>query len=267
MNYTTAGSGRYRVDMMQVTTAPGDLVLMHRDARPERSVAGPRRWDFHYVWFEPGSGWAVPASFTRRATGIYRAHAELMQTRQRIEDAFRRLIADVRERDAAETLIGLRTKDPRGQRGAIDAHRELALAALSEIFLLLKGDALETARLDPRIVAALQVVMKDLTARHDTSALCRAAGLSTSRFRHLFHEQLGVSPRRAIRTLRLQQAALLLAYGDEPVGTIAEEVGFSSMVALSGEFRRAYGVSPRVYRERVRTLRLAGPPGPMTVSG
>jgi AraC family transcriptional regulator of arabinose operon len=188
---------------------------------------------------------------------LYHGRVGLLQTRQRIEDAFRRLIADVRARDAAEALIDLhRGRKAKSDRGAIDSRRQLALTAIAEILLLAAGDALEAARLDPRIVAALQVVTGDLAANHDASSLAKTTGLSPSRFMHLFRQELGIPLRRAIRTLRLQQAAMLLAYGSEPVGTIADEVGFSSIYVFSGEFRRVYGLSPRAYREESRTLEL-----------
>jgi AraC family transcriptional regulator, arabinose operon regulatory protein len=256
LTYTTSGSGEYRVGRTQLATVPGDLVLVHRDADVERRIPGPARWQWHYVHFDPWPGWELPPAFARIATGLYRAHVGLLTTRQRIEDAFRRLIADVRARDAAEALTGLRRKGAKVDRGAIESRQKLALGANTEILLLVSGDAHEAARLDPRIVAALQIVTGDLSAHHEAGALARTTGLSTSRFMHLFREQLGVPLRRAIRTLRLQQAALRLAYGSEPIGTIAEEVGFSSIYTFSGEFHRAYGVSPRKYRDESRTLEL-----------
>lgn len=257
ITYTTDGSARYRVGTTQLALAAGDLLLVHRDAPLEHSVPGPAPWAYHYVCFDWESAWTPPAPFVRQATGVFRAHAGLMQTRQRIDDAFRRLLADVRSRDAASALVRLRKRaEAKGERGAAEARRDLALTAITEILLLVRGDALETARLDPRIVAALQVITDDLATHHDASALADTAGLSESRFLHLFRAQLGVPLRGAIRTLRLQQAASLLAYGSEPVGAIADEIGFSSIFALSREFRRAYGVSPRAYRERFRTLRI-----------
>jgi AraC family transcriptional regulator of arabinose operon len=254
MTYTTAGSGTYRAGSTRLTTAPGDLVLIHRDAAVDRCV--PERFDWHYVHFDPERGWAPPAPFTSVAPGLYRARVAMVHTRQRIEDAFRRLIADVRARDAAAALLDLEPAKAASRRGAVESRRKLALAAVAEILLLLSGDALETAALDPRVVAALDLLTRDLAARHDAAAIARTAGLSTSRFTHLFREQLGVPMRVAVRTLRLQQAAQLLAYGSEPVGRIAEAVGFSSIYVFSADFRRAYGVSPRAYRALFRTLSL-----------
>jgi AraC-like DNA-binding protein len=256
LTFTTSGSGQYRLGPTLLTTAPGDLVLIHRDADIERRIPGPGRWQWHYVHFDPAPDWEIPPAFSPIATGLYRAHAGLLTTRQRIEDAFRRLIADVRARDAAEALSKLRRRSAKVDRGAIESRQKLALGAITEILLLVSGDALEAARLDPRIVAALQIVTGDLSAHHDAKDLAKRTGLSTSRFMHLFREQLGVPLRRAIRTLRLQQAALLLAYGSEPIGAIAEEIGFSSIYTFSGEFHRAYGQSPRAYRDESRTLEL-----------
>lgn len=256
MAYTTAGRARYRLGPTQVTTTVGDLVLVHFDAPFEYSVPGPNVWAHHSVCFDMWSGWRPPPPFAQLATGLFRAHVGLMQAQHRIESAFGRLISDVRARDAAEALACLRKRGTTARHGIPDPRRELALAAIHEILLLVSADAAETAQLDPRIAGALQIITNDLAAHHDMNALARTAGLSTSRFLHLFREQLGMSPRRTIRALRLQQAALRLAFGNEPVGRIAEEIGFTSLFDLSRAFRKAYGVSASAYREQSRILSL-----------
>jgi AraC family transcriptional regulator of arabinose operon len=254
MTYTTAGTAYYRVGHVQLTVSTGDLYLVHRDTPFEHRSAGAVAWSRHFVEFEPWQGWLPGAPFVRVSDGLYRAHIGLRQSRQDIEDAFRRLINHVRSRDVAAALGHPRRKHLMGD--VAEARKQLAVTALREILQLAGCDAVETTRLDPRIVAALHVVTGDLSADHDIDALATAAGLSPSRFTHLFREQVGVPIGRAIRTLRLQEAALLLAYGGASVATVAEEVGFSTLYYFSRAFRRAYGVSPRAYRERSRTPRL-----------
>ncbi|MGH2491982.1 MAG: helix-turn-helix domain-containing protein, partial [Candidatus Limnocylindria bacterium] len=240
----------------------GDVVLVHRSAQVEHCAPGPDVWEHSFLRFDPWLGWQPPAPLVRVTEGLYRAHVKLVPTRQRIEDALRRLIADVRSRDAAWALLGLRTKSARARGKGTDGLRELALAALREVFLLIGEDPLDVGRLDPRIAGALQILTDDLAAPHDIASLARTAGLSESRFWHLFREQVGVPPQRAIRTLRLQQSALRLVYTSDAVGTIADETGFSSIYDFSRQFRRTYGVSPRAYRGRFRAPELppATPP-------
>jgi AraC family transcriptional regulator, arabinose operon regulatory protein len=262
LTYTISGGCQYRVGGPQVTAAAGDVDLMRCAAPIERSVPGPDVYEWHYVRFDPWPGWSPPAPLVRSAAGHYRAHATLLHTRQRVEDAFRRLIADTRARDTARQLAKLGERTGRRGDAAIAAHRDLALAAIGEILLRIKGDTLETARLDPRIVATLQIVAADLAAPHDASTLAKAAGLSKSRFMHLLREQLGMPLRNTIRTLRLQQAAVMLAYEEESIGAVAERVGFSSIYVFSREFRLAYGMSPRAYRAQSRTPLIPAATGP-----
>jgi AraC family transcriptional regulator of arabinose operon len=146
-----------------------------------------------------------------------------------------------------------------------EERRRLALTVLSEILLLIGEDPLESGSLDPRVVDVLRVVTDDLATRYEIDDLTRTTGLSASRFRHLFRTQIGLPFRRAVRVIRLQQVALRLAYTDEPIGTIAEETGFSSIFDVSRQFRRHYGISPRAYRERARTLELPPSPHPHAV--
>ena len=268
LTYTTMGHGQYRVGQAQLETEPGDVVLAHHDVAVEHRAAGPGAWEHSYVRFDPWPAWRPPAPFAPVAEGLYRAHVRLASTRQRIDDALRRLIGDVRARDAARTLTGLRAKGRRVPE-SYDGLRELALTSLREVFLLIDEDPLTSARLDPRVVAALQLLADDAGGTHDVASLARAAGLSQSRFWHLFREQVGVPPQRAIRLLRLQKAALQLVYTSDAVGAVAEENGFSSIYDFSRQFSRTYGVSPSAYRERNRTPRLppaSAPRGRRTVA-
>jgi AraC family transcriptional regulator of arabinose operon len=259
LTYTIAGHGRYRSGRSELTTNEGDAVLVRGDASIEHSVPEPGPWEYCFARFDAWPQWRPAEPFERSAEGLYRSSVRLPETRQRIEDAFRRLIADVRRRDVAQALTGLRRGEERTQELIAEARRQLAVIALSEILLLIGGDPLESQSLDPRVVGALQVVADDLATHHDIEDLTRMAGLSASRFRHLFREQIGLPFRRAVRLIRLRQVALRLVHTDEPVGAIAEETGFSSIFDLSRQFRRHYGVSPRAYRERARTLELPPP--------
>lgn len=254
MTYTIAGHGRYRTRGIEIVTNPGDVMLVAHDAGIEHSSPGP--WDRCHVLFDPWSGWQPTDPFARLADGLYRAHVHLLPMRHRIEDAFRRLIGDVRNRDVVEAIGGLRRRDERKMQRVIDGRRQLALAALNEILLLIAEDPLESESLDPRVVGALHVVTDDLAAHHDVSELTKTTGLSLSRFRQLFREQMGLPFGRAVRSLRLQQAALRLLHTDDLVGAIAEQTGFTSIFDFSRQFRRQYGVSPSRYRERARTLEL-----------
>jgi AraC family transcriptional regulator, arabinose operon regulatory protein len=254
MTYTITGHACYRTRGIEITTNPGDVMLIARDAPVEHIILGS--WDRCHVRFDPWPGWQPVEPFARLADGLYRTHVHLLATRQRIEDAFRRLIGDVRSRDVGEALAELRLRDERKSQRVIDARRQLALAALSEILLLITEDPLEAESLDPRVLGALHVVTDDLAAHHDIRDLTKTTGLSPSRFRQLFREQMGLPFGRAVRSLRLQQAALRLIHTDDLVGTIADQTGFTSIFDFSRQFRRHYGQSPSQYREQARTLEL-----------
>jgi len=66
-------------------------------------------------------------------------------------------------------------------------------------------------------------------------------------FRQVFHQ----TPHQFLTTLRLGEAARLLAATDEPVTTICGGVGFASLGSFSSLFRRHHGVSPEHYRRQI----------------
>ena len=75
-------------------------------------------------------------------------------------------------------------------------------------------------------------------------SLAERAGLSPSRFMHVFTESLGVPLRPYLLWLRLQHAAGRLLAG-ESATEAAHAAGFSDAAHLSRTFRRILGTTPR----------------------
>jgi AraC family transcriptional regulator len=89
--------------------------------------------------------------------------------------------------------------------------------------------------------------------------LAKAAGVSPQHLCRLFAEGPGIGPMHAVRLLRLEQAAALLARSTLNVKQIAARCGFASQFHFSRVFRAVYGASP----SEVRAQAAQGAPPPV----
>jgi len=82
-------------------------------------------------------------------------------------------------------------------------------------------------------------------------ALARAAQMSPAHLSRVFRAELGVSPVAALRLMRLDRAAQLLARTNAAINDIAQRCGFDNAFHFSRAFRNAYRCSPRDFRRRL----------------
>jgi AraC-like DNA-binding protein len=80
--------------------------------------------------------------------------------------------------------------------------------------------------------------------------LAAAAGLSRAHFSREFKQAFGESPHAYLLTRRLERAASLLRATDRSILDICLSVGLQSLGSFTSSFKRTYGASPAVYRER-----------------
>ena len=78
--------------------------------------------------------------------------------------------------------------------------------------------------------------------------LAQLAGMSTPHFFRRFKRATGSSPIDWLRRERINQAKRHLSETTDPVGEIAERVGYSDPFYFSRDFKRMTGHSPREYR-------------------
>ena len=105
-------------------------------------------------------------------------------------------------------------------------------------------------RQDQRILSALERMRNDPWRSHSLAELGARAGLSTSRFLHLFKAQTGV-PLRRYRLWNRMGAAVSAYRGGASLTEAAHAAGFASSAHFSTAFRDMFGMTPS---ELVRTL-------------
>ena len=108
----------------------------------------------------------------------------------------------------------------------------------------------------PRTVAAQYGYINEHFAEPLSVAfLARRAGYSAVQFIARFRQFYGTSPKHYIVARRLHRAKVLLLVSDLSAKQIGEKCGFSDEFYFYKLFRRRFGVTPTVYRERLKSER------------
>jgi AraC-like DNA-binding protein len=101
-----------------------------------------------------------------------------------------------------------------------------------------------------RLAPALHQIQNHFATDIRVHSLATLCGLKESVFRREFGKQYGVSPRDYIVQFRLEQAKHRLADSSLSVGDVASSVGMNDTAGFCRQFKRRYGCTPTLYRQR-----------------
>jgi len=138
-------------------------------------------------------------------------------------------------------------------RNAYDALRLRERRATGQFDQLFFGESLPDRNIDQRIRRSAPK-LNDFSGVKMTAADCAAsAGLSPSRFLHLFKEQTGVSF-RAFRAWKRARHLLHFVNEDINLAHLAQDIGYPDSTHFSHSIRRFYGLQPRAIFSGSRDL-------------
>ncbi|MEV5892514.1 AraC family transcriptional regulator [Nonomuraea fuscirosea] len=158
-----------------------------------------------------------------------------------VQWALEQIDAELRERPLASTLV----TEHLALVMLIHLLRlHLALARPGETSGWLAGLA------DPIVAPALRAMHARPAHAWTVSQLAGIAAVSRSTLASRFKRVVGQGPLEYLTGWRIELAADRLRRGDETVASIACQVGYGSVSAMSNAFKRITGVSPRDYRQR-----------------
>jgi len=227
---TTAGAGLVLVSGGWRRTVPGSLVILtaghpHYYATCQASGA----WEFTWAHFFPRPHWSWLHHWSKVAPGM------LMESGLPSAGGFSEVTLMVLEKMHHRRLVGGALADDRG------------LNALEEL-LLEHTPSGRQAVTDERVLRVMDRVIAEPAAPHTVASMAGLAGVSASRFAHLFREKAGESPQQFVERVRLETAASALVAGGRTVGEIARSVGYTSPFHFSRRFKARFGMSPSQYR-------------------
>jgi transcriptional regulator GlxA family with amidase domain len=139
---------------------------------------------------------------------------------------------------------------------ATEAARELVLflrrpAGQTQLSVTLAAQAGEM-----RPIQELQVWIADNLARDlSTPALADRVAMSVRHFNRVFTADIGTTPARYVRHVRVEAARRLLEASSHDLRQAARAVGFGSVDAMRHAFASVLGTSPRAVTARARHLR------------
>jgi AraC-like DNA-binding protein len=113
-----------------------------------------------------------------------------------------------------------------------------------QVDMALCGRPLRPRPLDPRVRSVLQHMGAEPGEPHTAQHCAALAGLSVSRFLHLFSAEVGVPFRRLRTWKRVRTIAAEMSRGDQRLTTVAITGGYADAAHFSRSIREAFGLRP-----------------------
>jgi AraC family transcriptional regulator of arabinose operon len=111
--------------------------------------------------------------------------------------------------------------------------------------------------IDPRVADALRFPRANCHNTVTVGQMALRAGLSRSRFAHLFRQQTGETFRASLGGLRLAKAAVLLGDCTLRMKEIATMCGYADSHSFGKAFRNRFGLMPSAYRRSTHGYQIA----------
>ncbi|MFC6202734.1 AraC family transcriptional regulator [Lactiplantibacillus nangangensis] len=81
------------------------------------------------------------------------------------------------------------------------------------------------------------------------SDIAYSLGIHPNYLSAMFKQEIGVSPKTYLTSLKLNKAKKLLTESDDPINVIAGSVGFTDALSFSKFFKKGLGCAPTAYRK------------------
>lgn len=220
--WTVRGSGQVNLGGARHAVGAGQVLVCPPAASHYLAAGGKCIWEYRWCTLDGALSALLPAALSLPA-GAFAA-------------------GPCPEAMFLELVETLRNPSPEGERQAGVA----AYAFLSHLGGLASARLGFAGRGRARVLLSRADAAGELDV--NVKSLADAAGLSRSSVHRVFRQDLGVTPKRYLDSLRLQTAMSLLRETDMPVAAVASATGFANANYFAKFFRRKVGQAPSDFR-------------------
>ena len=226
--YITRGEGVFQWQGSKpCEVSAGDVMLLRPDMWHRYKPDAETGWCENWVGFQGEYAQRLVEKFFTADNAILKVGQD--------EELLRKL----------KVVIELMQKSPAGFRQMMAGETVAALARVRS--LAMRADKMLSAY-ESKMDYARHYLLAHAAEEIDLVDLAEEQGMSYSRFRTLFREHTGSSPRQYQLDIRVNRAKELLRDGQRNVSEIAEVLGFSSVYYFSRLFKQRTGKTPVEFR-------------------
>ncbi len=227
LQYTVDGAGRLSYEGADYRVEPGQAMLLHfpHDNRYYLPPDSPY-WEFVYVCLYGSHVSAIWREIERRTGPLVSIdpRADIVEHTTAVIDA---AVADRIASPYAASSMAYR----------------LSMLLADHVLAPLPADEIPQP-----IARAVRFCRENLEQAMTVDDMAARAGYSRYHFSRLFAEAIGRWPGEYLRDLRIRRAATLLRTTDHSVKQVAAHCGFYDATYFCKVFRKAMGMTPKVFR-------------------
>ncbi|MGM0215961.1 AraC family transcriptional regulator [Enterococcus sp. AZ109] len=104
----------------------------------------------------------------------------------------------------------------------------------------------------PLALATVDYIQQYYAKKITVAGIAKDLAVNRSHLSRVFSKQMDMGIKEYLNGVRTNRAAFMLAYTQETVEEIANQVGFNSLIVFSRTFKKSTGETPTEYRNRMR---------------
>lgn len=230
LNYITQGEGIFESREGAIPVREGSVIILKPDAWHRYRPLKETGWTEHYIGFNG------PVADTM----IY---ASLLSELSVIHIGFHENVINIFQ----EIFNHVKSERP----GYHQICSGLVIHIMGQIISLKKNEDFNHNQLEKTIQKACLIIRDNLSSNMDIEKLAADLNINYSLFRKAFKNYTGLSPMQYHTSLRMKQAAYLLANTDLSIKEISFNLGFCSVFYFGKLFKEKMNMTPGAFRQRI----------------
>ena len=231
--YCIDGSGWVKFEGEDIIVTRNQGVFLRPGQEHEYGASQSHPWSYYYIHYEG----QLAAPYTRLILDGQEHGTHWFQETDEYLKCFNMILANLEQGWSFRNML----------MASAHLHKLLSYIYLKK---QLDAESLHNAPPETRIQGIAEMIEENPQNNVSVLELARAANLSNSRFRELFKEFIGMSPKQYSLHMQIEKSKELLASGNLCVYEVAQQVGFADSHYFSRIFSKKVGISPSEYREK-----------------
>ncbi len=219
---TLAGEGIVQMEGLPEMTVSADTLLYFRHEEIRRYYCSGELWQFY--WFEFHCGEEIGLS----------------------TNTLMHVDPPDKEADDCQTCLDLL----RGEDEEAGSHASAFLCLLLYKWRLAVGASGKKGPYHSLIRQTVQELNACMDRNVSVGSMAGKVGLCERRFRQVFEQEMGTSPKKYHESVRMRMAEALLRNTSLPLGVIAERLGYCNPFYFSRRFQAIHGMAPSHFRSK-----------------